>query len=198
MESHIGLITHKPRGNWPVFNVEAPGYHPPYQQYFTRRTMTNVAITGHRPEKVGKYEPLVRQALRVAYEDLGAYRVIQGMASGVDLWAASEAFHANIPFVAVRPWAGHKPRRLDKVAYEMAVKHADEVVNVSDAEEYPGPWAYHERNHWMVHRCNILIAVWDGSETGGTYECLTYAEKMKTPVYYINPMSGIGSFARPV
>jgi len=160
--------------------------------------MTNVAITGHRPEKVGKYEPIIRQALRVAYEDLGAYRVIQGMASGVDLWAASEAFHSNVPFIAARPWAGHKPRRLDNVAYAMAMKHAEEVVNVNAAEDYPGPWVYHDRNHWMVDRCNVLVAVWNGSESGGTYECVTYAQKMKTKIYYINPMSGSGSYASPV
>lgn len=152
--------------------------------------MTNVAITGHRPERVAKFEPVVRQALRVAYEDLGAYRVIQGMAAGVDLWAASEAFHAGIPFVAARPWAGHTPRRLDKVAYAMALKHADEVVDVDPAKDYPGPWVYHNRNHWMVDRCNTLIAVWDGSENGGTYECLSYARKMKTPIYRIHPDTG--------
>lgn len=154
----------------------------------------NVAITGHRPEKVGQYEGIVRQALRVAYEDLGAYRVIQGMASGVDLWAASEAFHAGVPFLAVRPWAGHAPRKLDKLAYTMALKHADEVVVVNPAEDYPGPWVYHDRNHWMVDRANVLVAVWDGSEKGGTYECLTYARKMKVPVYRINPQSGIGAY----
>jgi uncharacterized phage-like protein YoqJ len=156
--------------------------------------MTNVAITGHRPEKVAQYEAIIRQALRVAYEDLGAYRVIQGMAAGVDLWAASEAFHAGIPFVAARPWAGHKPRRLDRVAYEMAMKHADEVVDINPAVDYPGPWVYHDRNHWMVNRANVLVAVWNGDEKGGTYEAVSYARKMKTPIYRIEPMSGVGKY----
>lgn len=32
------------------------------------------------------------------------------------------------------------------------------------------------RNEWMVNRSNIVIALWDGSEKGGTYNCLKYAK----------------------
>jgi uncharacterized phage-like protein YoqJ len=31
-----------------------------------------------------------------------------------------------------------------------------------------------KRNEWMVDHCDLLIAVWDGSE-GGTANCVRYA-----------------------
>lgn len=149
----------------------------------------NVSITGHRPEKI--QDPLlVQKRLQEAYEDLSAYRVIQGMAAGVDLIAAREAFLADIPFICAVPWRGHAPRKADANAYKMALKHAEEVHYVDEAEDYPGPWVYQKRNEWMVDRADTVIAVWNGDEKGGTWNCVEYALRMKVPVYRIDPISG--------
>lgn len=149
----------------------------------------NVSITGHRPEKI-QNPLLVQKRLQEAYEDLRAYRVIQGMAAGVDLWSAREAFLANIPFICAVPWRGHAPRKIDSVAYAMALKNAEEVHYVNDAEDYPGPWVYQQRNEWMVDRADTVIAVWDGGEKGGTWNCVRYARKKGVPIYRIDPNSG--------
>lgn len=157
----------------------------------------NVSITGHRPERVAEHEKTIRRALLVAYEDLGAYRVIQGCAAGVDLWAANEAFIAEIPYVAARPWAGHTPRRQDEFAYKMMIKNAERVVNVSEEEDYPGPGCYQDRNRWMVDRADYTIAVWDGVEKGGTWNCVKYAVEVKRPLYIIAPSSGEVTVVQP-
>lgn len=161
------------------------------------RRSINVSITGHRPERVAEHEKTIRRALLVAYEDLGAYRVIQGCAAGVDLWAASEAFIAGIPFVAARPWKGHKPRKADEFAYRMMMKNAEEVHNISDEEDFPGNWCYQRRNEWMVNRADYTIAVWDGVEKGGTFNCIQYAVEVKRPLYIIAPSSGEVTVVEP-
>ncbi len=154
----------------------------------------NISITGHRPERI-KNPALVQKKLIEAYEDLGAYRVIQGMAAGVDLWAAREAFLADIPFICAVPWKGHAPSKIDSVSYAMALKNAEEVHYVVDVNKYPGPWVYQRRNEWMVDRADTVIAVWDGIQKGGTWNCVRYAREKGKPIYRINPDSGEAGYA---
>lgn len=149
----------------------------------------NVSITGHRPERI-QNPLLVQKGLQKAYEDLRAFRVIQGMAAGVDLWSAREAFLSGVPYICAVPWKGHGPRKIDKFSYDMALKHAEEVHYVNEAEDYPGPWVYQRRNEWMVDRADTVIAVWDGVEKGGTWNCVAYARKKSIPIYRIDPNSG--------
>lgn len=154
--------------------------------------MTTVAITGHRPEKI-KDMAKVEQALRDAYHELEVSKVIQGMAAGVDLLSAKVAYQMDIPFISARPWAGHKPRKADKYNYEQAIMHAEEVVDVSLSDSYLGPWMYQVRNEWMVNRAELVIAVWDGEESGGTYNCVKYAHRTKElPIWLIDPDAGYG------
>jgi uncharacterized phage-like protein YoqJ len=42
------------------------------------------------------------------------------------------------------------------------------------------------RNEWMVDRCDLLIAVWNGTP-GGTANCVAYAKKEGCPIDYIDP-----------
>ena len=43
-----------------------------------------------------------------------------------------------------------------------------------------------ERNEWMVNNCDVLIAVWDGT-SGGTANCVKYAESLQLDIRRINP-----------
>ncbi len=43
-----------------------------------------------------------------------------------------------------------------------------------------------KRNEWMVDNCDMLVAVWDGTD-GGTYNCIDYAKRMKKPRILIDP-----------
>lgn len=146
-----------------------------------------VGITGHRPERLEGHEDAVKELISDALVYLGATKLFQGMAAGVDLWAAKEAWKLKIPYVAVRPWAGHLPRVADRVEYAKVIKHADEIVNVSQALEYPGMMAYHNRNEFIVDSVKAMIAVWDGKPYGGTYSCIMYAWQKAIPVLRIDP-----------
>ena len=150
--------------------------------------MANVAaITGHRPEKINNWQ-FVEHQIGLALQDNQINMMIQGMAAGVDLRSAKVAFSLRIPYIAARPWAGHKPRKADEIEYNKALVHAHSVVNVNDAEEYPGAWVYQDRNEWMVDRADMMIAVWDGT-TGGTHNCIKYAIKKSVPIFRIDPLT---------
>lgn len=148
----------------------------------------HMAITGHRPESLN--DPTwVKAALRDGLMQTGATLVIQGMASGVDLWSAVVAWHLDIPYIAVKPWAGHSPRQADEYIYEWVERHAKNVVEVSPQQKYPGAWAYHARNEYMVDNADALLAVWNGKKSGGTAACVNYAHKIGKPVFQINPLN---------
>lgn len=147
-----------------------------------------VAMTGHRPEKIP--DPVMVQEL--IYEELNwinPERLIQGMASGVDLWSAVEAARLAIPYTCARPWAGHKPRGGDANLYQEVLENAAEVVDVNPGWKYPGPWVYEDRNRWMIDRADIVLAVWDGTP-GGTKNAVDYAIKTKKPIKRIGPKTG--------
>jgi uncharacterized phage-like protein YoqJ len=145
-----------------------------------------VGITGHRPEKIP--DPtwvkvrMENALLNIHY----AQMVIQGMASGVDLWSAKIAYRNKIPFTCARPWKGHKPRVADEYDYRKAIGHAARVYDVSPFEDYVGPWVYEVRNRWMVDESQEMLAVWDGTKSG-TANAVQYAILRKIPVYRIDP-----------
>lgn len=142
-----------------------------------------IAFTGHRPDKLGDWDPLhpvvaqVKKSIRHALAARWPAKVISGMALGVDQWAAQEAVDLGIPFVAAVPCDNHEARwpLPSKERYHALLAKAAEVVVVR-----PGPyheWKMDRRNEWMVDNCDLLLAVWDGS-SGGTANCVRYAESV--------------------
>lgn len=105
------------------------------------------------------------------------------MAAGFDLWAADiilEEFESWDVWCAI-PFKGHKPRKADEELYQRVLDRSSQVVYVSDAETYPGPWVYQKRNEWMVDHADRVVAYWDGT-AGGTANCVKYAKKKGVPV----------------
>lgn len=146
-----------------------------------------IGITGHRPERLEGHEEAVKELISEALLHFGATKLYQGMAAGVDLWSAKEAWKLKIPYVAVKPWAGHKPRIADTIEYGKVLKHAAEVIDADPSLKYPGVWIYHKRNKVIVNSVNAMIAVWDGNPYGGTYECIVSAWQKSIPVLRIDP-----------
>jgi uncharacterized phage-like protein YoqJ len=146
-----------------------------------------VAITGHRPEKID--DPVwVKKHIRMALEDeLFCDFLIQGMASGVDLWSGQIARQLGIRYECARPWSTHKPRKADKDLYEEVLHFADKVTNVTPQDYYPGPWVYPVRNKYMVSNADVVLAVWDGTH-GGTFDAVGKARQIGKPIYRIDPL----------
>ena len=147
--------------------------------------MKTVTISGHRPEKINDPAWIRAQIRWVLEGTLLANHLIQGMAPGVDIWSAEIARQIGLLYTCARPWAGHKPRKDNVKGYEDAIYFADKVVVVNPAVNYPGAWVYQKRNEWMVDHGDVLLAVWDGS-SGGTSNCVEYAEKKSRPIYRID------------
>lgn len=145
-----------------------------------------VAISGHRPEKLSVGKDAVKEVLLQRLTQMDAHKVIVGMASGVDLWAAEVAEEMGLELVCARPWAGHSPRKADREAYEKAIVYAGFVINVNPSYDYPGPWVYQRRNEWMVNHANSTLAIWNGTP-GGTANCVKYAEKLGRLLLVVNP-----------
>lgn len=155
--------------------------------------MTVAAIAGHRPEKIEDPE-WVGDALGETFRTFGLDRIIQGFASGVDLWSAVVANNNNINVTGARPWAGHKPRKADEGLYAWVERICDKIVDVDPSPTYPGIWVYQKRNKWMIDNSDFLISVWDGDEKGGTWNAIEYAYKIGRDIYNCNPRKRVCDF----
>lgn len=144
-----------------------------------------VAGTGHRDLRDRDW---IADKTEKALIDMRASLVYVGMASGFDLLLAKTAWGLGIPFIAAKPWRGHKPRRADEYDYYRALELAQEVVDVTSYDNYPGAWIYEERNRYMVNKADHVLGVLEAGRTGGTYNCFKYASRMKKPMTIIDPL----------
>lgn len=151
-----------------------------------------LAFTGHRPDKLGGYtfpNPTSRavcQQIREKLDTLRPDRCISGMAQGVDLWAAQICVAMEIPFTAAVPFVGQEsvwPEMAQK-RWRFLLGRAAEVVVVSEGGYSPAKMQI--RNKWMVDHADVLLAVWDGT-SGGTANCVRYAEQKGKQIVRINP-----------
>lgn len=156
----------------------------------------NIAITGHRPNKLGHDYDLITPKVQQIRKDVTKIvtdiqtntgvepTLISGMALGIDTMFAEIAISLNLPLICAIPCVGQDSRWPHKsqnkyrklLSYEKA-KH----VFVSN-----GPYSddvMQKRNMWMVDNCDILIAVWNGT-AGGTKNCIDYADR-KRPIIYV-------------
>lgn len=147
--------------------------------------MSIVAVTGHRPDKLGGYDQNAMDWLvAVAYKSLRLLKpdaVITGMALGWDTAVAEAAVGLRIPFIAAVPFKGQE--RLwpepSQDRYRALLDQAQTVVYVSP----PGyaPFKMQARNRWMVDKADTVLALWDGSN-GGTGNAVRYALRQQKPL----------------
>jgi uncharacterized phage-like protein YoqJ len=55
----------------------------------------------------------------------------------------------------------------------------------------------HARNRWIVDESDVVIAVYDGRQRGGTYSTLRYAKQKRKPILWINPENETDKWIRP-
>lgn len=146
-----------------------------------------LAGTGHRPDKLGGYDPhTTKRVLDFATEILRHHQpslVISGMAQGWDMALAQAAVNLGIPFHAYVPFHGQEQvwPMATRLYYKALLSLAQNVVMVTQGGYSKS--AMQLRNQAMVDNCDLLAALWNGSK-GGTENCLMYA--MLTSKPYIN------------
>jgi uncharacterized phage-like protein YoqJ len=153
------------------------------------------AFTGHRPGKLGGYEPAARERLdsfaRQVVLELPIKRGIVGMALGFDQAIARACERWGVPFIAAVPFYGQEARW----------SHADQreyhrLLTVAQSVEYVtggcfSARAMQQRNEWMVKHGERVCALWDGS-AGGTGNAVRYAARQGKPL--VNCWSGWQGF----
>ena len=162
------------------------------------------AFTGHRPNKLGGYDwmdPLnlkimrrIRDIVVSMIEEKDVTRFVFGGALGIDQMAFAvcqklkREKYPEIELCVAIPFENQYLNWVDQKDIEryMAQKEsADEVVLVDTllgstyVLDAMAPGEYHPakmalRNKYMVDQSKYLLAVWDGSESGGTYLCVKY------------------------
>jgi len=139
-----------------------------------------VAGTGHRPDKLGGYTQEVSQKLyQTAFDWLSKNKpklVISGMALGWDIELATAALDLRLPVLAAVPFIGQESKwPLQSQKNYKAILKLCKVQIVSEGSY--APYKMQIRNEFMVNKCNLLLALYNGDKSGGTYNCINYAEK---------------------
>ena len=144
-----------------------------------------LAGTGHRPNKLGGYDPTSRARLidvaTFAIKKLKPEIIISGMALGWDqalvyaALATNTTWHAYIPFTGQE---GNWPSE-SQARYHSLLRTTKTII-VCSSGGY-AVWKMQHRNKCMVDACDRLLALWDGS-SGGTANCIQYAESVGKPI----------------
>lgn len=171
-----------------------------------------IAVTGHRPSKLGDAYDLhhstnitIGQNMRAFILQKAGYQektnsflsdekvtLISGMALGVDtIWALvalklKERYPTKFELECAIPCAKHSSRwkKVDQDRHADIMARADIVTMVS--EDAYAPYLMQKRNEYMVDKADILLAVWDGTK-GGTGNCVKYAMKTGRTTYQYHP-----------
>ena len=156
-----------------------------------------VALTGHRPQRLGLPEDeisiewnciigwLTQQMIKITEISLIRDETVDlycGMASGCDMVfgligstlkdGLSCKLHCILPCKDYN--SSHK-------LYNLVKKHADEWVELSD-KFYKG--CDNVRDQYMVDHCDVLLAIWDGNKSGGVWSTIRKAQKAGKKIIY--------------
>ena len=155
-----------------------------------------IAGTGHRPNKCGgSYEEYFNGELEnqknmcISYlteKNKSNIKIISGGAQGWDTAIALAAIELELPLIVAIPCANQASRWTgqSREIYDFILSEADEKYVLSD--KYTA-WCMHNRNYWMVDRCDEVLAYWNRKKKGGTYNCVTYAKKKGVAVINLMP-----------
>jgi uncharacterized phage-like protein YoqJ len=162
---------------------------------------SRIGITGHRPASLpGGYNwdhpnnESIRSWItkRLRYYQEPTLEGCSGMALGVDQFFAACCYQLKIQFHSFLPCRGQESRWPDKSKrlYKYLLDKAVNRVYVHDGP-YNGPGCMLDRNQamvdWLDKEGGILLVVSDGSETGGTADCLRRAERKGLITEVCNP-----------
>ena len=159
-----------------------------------------VMITGHRPAKLGGYNPgnpkrqqigakfneIFDRAIIAANKKNQTVVAISGMALGCDQWWANQAIDEGLEVHAYVPFEGQENRWPQSAQqYYNALLNKCKRIVISCSGMY-APWKMQKRNRDMVDNADFCIAVWDGTN-GGTGNCVSYIIQKRKPLLIVDP-----------
>ncbi len=153
-----------------------------------------ISLTGHRPDKIGReynnigpYCTAIKKELYKVIEIHKPKIIITGMALGCDTLWALVGIDMKIRICAAIPFVGQELKwpKESQVVYNNILKNPLVTKRIICEGGYD-PRKMHIRNCFMVDKCNILVAVWNGSK-GGTNNCVDYAKSESKEIIHIDP-----------
>lgn len=160
----------------------------------------SVSYTGHRPNALNGYSEqdnrkLIWELYRVSVdhiENKNCTTFISGVCIGVDFYASKIVIKLKEKYPQIKLISAVPCRNQSKMwpkksqdEWQYIIDNSDEVVLVTD-EDYT-PKLMQIRNDWMLDNSDYLIAVYNGSGSGGTANCVKSAIKKNKQITYINP-----------
>jgi uncharacterized phage-like protein YoqJ len=87
------------------------------------------------------------------------------------------------------PFAGQESRwnAKSQTLFHEILKQCD-VVKVVCEGGY-APYKMQIRNEWMVDNSHFTLAIWNGIQKGGTWNCIQYARKQGKTVWHLHPQT---------
>lgn len=188
-----------------------------------KKDTISICFTGHRPKDLyGYYEwshpknvnlmKYIKRAVNTLIKDNldKNYNFYFGGAIGVDQFAfkcvndlkKSEYVKGNVSMILCVPFRDQESEwnDLDQMRYTEQYLEADKIVLVDQLPGYKmniegyHPGKLMKRNQYMVDNSDIVLAVWKGSETGGTANTVKYAKKQNKIIMRLDPIDLSMSF----
>lgn len=155
------------------------------------KRMRRVCFTGHRPEKLTRFEWLVKRKLkkkiRQAIAD-GFEVFITGMARGTDIWAAEIVLKLRRSGKPVKLMCASPYEGFEKCWSQSRQRRCNEIMAAADHKIFIcrgySRACFQIRNEWMVNHSSRVIAVFNGKKSG-TKNTIDYAKKANVPVVVI-------------
>lgn len=165
--------------------------------------MSSLCFTGHRPKDFDNqlsmahpiYKDIIKQLTIIVerYILLGVDTFYSGTADGIDLIAffvvaKLKQKYPYIKNITCTPFIQQPNIVKCKDWHNKMLEITDQNIVVSTIPEYKCSnlkGAYQKRNEYMVDNSDYVIAVWNGKNSGGTYNCIRYAKKQNKKITYI-------------
>lgn len=162
-----------------------------------------LCFTGHRPGSLpckysrdhACYKSIKERLLKVLIRAIehGFTHFLTGMALGFDQWALEcllelRAKDYTFTVVAAVPCAGQESKwpKESQDHYKALLKACDKVVYVTKTPYDDG--CMELRNRFMVDNSEVVVALYNDSQGGGTANCVKYAKEKKRHIYRIHPI----------
>ncbi len=162
--------------------------------------MKTCCCTGHRPKgfpfkygvdkiKHNAYLQMLEEKIKLAITEYGITNFISGMALGVDMDFAETVLKLRNDYPITLECAIPCPDQTlkwndkDKLRYDGILKRADSVNLIS--ERYT-PECMLKRNRYMVDKSELVIAVFNGIQKGGTWYTIKYAKSKNKDIELID------------
>ena len=126
-----------------------------------------LAVTGHRPIRLKGQQNIIRKWAEEQLIRLKPSAIYIGMAQGTDQIIGTVAKNLNIPIICCYAF----PRK-EYHPIETWLMENNQVIFVSPTYSKK---SYFIRDCFMVDHADILLCVWDGIGTGGTFLTRNYA-----------------------